>query len=36
MGVIELIKVNYTEDEQETLNEIKKAINDELDRYKLR
>ena len=36
MGVIELIKVNYTEDEQEALNEIKKAINDELDRYKLR
>lgn len=36
MGVIELIKVNYTEDEQDALNEVKKAINDELDRYKLR
>ena len=36
MGVIELIKVNYTEGEQDALNEVKKAINDELDRYKLR
>ncbi|WP_270503511.1 lactate dehydrogenase [Ligilactobacillus salivarius] len=36
MGVIELIKVNYTEDEQDALNEVKKVINDELDRYKLR